>query len=199
MRALLCAVLAVAGCGDGAATADAAPAADARELSDAVDGDGAACATSVTGYELAAGVHVALCSPIVYPTNPPTSGQHYPSWAAYATYDFAVPLGYLVHDLEHGAVVVFYDCPDGCADELASLQAYLDARPADPMCTADVHHRIVVTPDPDLGVRFAASAWGWALRSNCFDLAALDAFIGAHYADAPEDLCGDGEPNPTCP
>ncbi len=200
MRLFLCVALALAGCGDNLLLhLDAAPPADAAALPDAVDGDGAACTTSVTGYELAAGIHVAQCSPITYATNPPTSGEHYPIWAAYTTYDYPVPLGFLVHDLEHGAVVIFYNCPDGCAGDLSALQDYLDGRPADPTCTAAVHHRIVVTPDPDLDVRFAASAWGWALRSDCFDLGALDAFIDAHYAGAPEDLCGDGQPSPTCP
>jgi len=49
-----------------------------------------------------------------------------------------------------------------------------------------------VTPDPLLDVRFAASAWGWALRSQCLDLPWLGLFMDAHYAQAPEDECFDG-------
>jgi hypothetical protein len=49
-----------------------------------------------------------------------------------------------------------------------------------------------VSADPLLDVRFAASAWGFALKSSCFDLGALAAFIDAHYARAPENLCADG-------
>jgi hypothetical protein len=97
-----------------------------------------------------------------------------------------------VHDLEHGAVVIAYNCPSGCAAELAPLQAWLDARPADPMCAAPVNARIVVTPDPLLDVPFAAAAWGWTWKSPCLDLASLGAFIDAHYAQAPENLCNDG-------
>ena len=51
--------------------------------------------------------------------SPPVFGDHYPTWAAFQTYEYPVPLGYLVHSLEHGAVVVFYDCPEGCAEEVA--------------------------------------------------------------------------------
>lgn len=185
MRALLCMALVLAGCGD--------------NLQPGAPDASSVCGTTVAGYDPAAGIHVALCSPITYATNPPTSGEHYPVWAAFTTYDYPVPFGFLVHDLEHGAIVIFYNCPDGCDGDLSALQSYLDGRPDDPSCAAGVHRRIVVTPDPDLDVRFAASAWGWALRSNCFDLAALDAFIDDHYAGAPEDLCADGEPNPTCP
>jgi len=50
----------------------------------------------------------------------------------------------------------------------------------------------VVTPDPLLDTRFAASAWGFALRSTCFDLEQLGHFIDDHYGHAPEDLCSDG-------
>ena len=141
---------------------------------------------------LAAGTHVATCSPITYATNPPTSGAHYPIWARYRSYPAPVPRGFWVHDLEHGAVVITYNCPDGCADDVAALEAFLAARPADPTCTAPVANRFVVTPDPLLDTRFAASAWGFALRADCFDLGALGTFIDDHYARAPEDLCGDG-------
>ena len=184
-RSVLLLVLAAAGCGD-----DARPPADARP--DAVRPDAGPCGTTVDGYPLAAGVHVAVCSPIDHATNPPTSGEHYPYWARYKSYPAPVPRGFWVHDLEHGAVVVTYNCPDGCADDVAALEAYLAARPADPSCAAPVANRFVVTPDPLLDTRFAASAWGFALRSSCFDLDALGTFIDDHYGQAPEDLCADG-------
>ena len=159
---------------------------------DAPPPDAGTCNTTVEGFPLAAGAHVATCSPITYATNPPTSGAHYPIWARYRSYPAPVPRGFWVHDLEHGAVVITYNCPDGCADDVAALEAFLAARPADPTCTAPVANRFVVTPDPLLDTRFAASAWGFALRADCFDLGALGTFIDDHYARAPEDLCGDG-------
>jgi hypothetical protein len=154
--------------------------------------DGAACNTTVTMFPVDPSPHVPLCSPVVYTTNPPTSGPHYPLWAAFKTYAAPVPRGFWVHDLEHGAVVITYNCPSGCDAELASLSAWLDTRPQDPLCSPPLRHRIVVTPDPLLDVPFAASAWGWALASQCFDLDALGAFIDAHYAMAPENVCADG-------
>jgi hypothetical protein len=180
------------GCGDNLrpATRDAAPT-DAV-VADARPDAAPTCGTTVTGFPLVAGAHVATCSAVTYPTNPPTSGPHYPIWARYKTYDARVGRPFWVHDLEHGAVVVTYHCPDGCADEVAALIAFLDARPVDPTCTAPLRNRFVVTPDPELDVRFAASSWGFALRSSCFDLTALGAFIDAHYAHAPEDTCADG-------
>ena len=55
--------------------------------------------------------HLTLCSTTCYQTNPPSSGNHYPVWPVYKTYDAPVPWGFLVHGLEHGAVIVSYNCP----------------------------------------------------------------------------------------
>lgn len=197
---LACALLllpATVGCGGG--SGGSTEPADGGGCVGSSSSDGSTCSTRITQYPPVASPHVDLCSDVTYGSNPPTSGPHYPTWAAYTTFDFAVPPGFWVHDLEHGGVVVTYNCPDGCADDVASLQAFLDARPADPLCDPPVHARIVVTPDPDLDARFAASAWGWALESDHFDLDALGAFLDAHYGHAPENTCANGSTDPTCP
>ena len=63
------------------------------------------------------------------------------------------------------------------------------------MCTSQgggLRHRFVMTPDPRLDVRFAASAWGWTLRADCFDPVAFLAFATAHYGQGPEATCANG-------
>ena len=146
----------------------------------------------MTPYPIDPSPHITQCFPVVYSSNPPTSGPHYPIWASFKTFTTPVPRGFTVHDLEHGAIVISYKCADGCASELAALQAFVDARPVDPLCIAPVKSRIVITPDPLLDVQFAAAAWGFALTSQCFDLPALEAFINAHYAMGTENFCFDG-------
>jgi hypothetical protein len=136
--------------------------------------------------------HVLTCSPVTYPSNPPTSGPHYPIWTAYKAYTTPVPRGFYAHNLEHGAVVIGYNCPTGCDAEIAALLAFLDARPADPLCIPPLEGRYVITPDPLLDTRFAAAAWGALMKSDCLDLAALATFLDEHYAMAPENFCGDG-------
>jgi hypothetical protein len=155
------------------------------------------CDTTLGAWPLEPGIHEPICSPITWPTNPPSSGEHYPIWAAYKVYTSPVPRGFYVHDLEHGGIVMLYNCPGGCDAEVAALVAHLDARPADPVCT-EVRNRYTVTPDPLIPTRFAAAAWGYTLTSDCFDLAALDAFIDAHYSNGPELVCSDGF-DPTAP
>ncbi|MFO0746555.1 MAG: DUF3105 domain-containing protein [Myxococcota bacterium] len=173
---------------------DTSTSADDTSTDDADSGDDAlACSTVVTTYPVDPSPHVAVCSAVTYSSNPPTSGPHYPIWAQFKVYSEAVPRGYYVHDLEHGAVVVAYNCPEGCADDVAALVAFMAARPADPLCALQTApNRFVVTPDPLLDTRFAATAWGVALTSDCFDLTALGAFLDANYGHGPEAFCSDG-------
>lgn len=54
--------------------------------------------------------HITDISSIAYNTNPPTSGSHFPVWAKKGVYDRAISDGYLLHSLEHGYVVISYNC-----------------------------------------------------------------------------------------
>lgn len=54
--------------------------------------------------------HMTDISDIAYNTNPPTSGSHFPIWAKKGVYDRAISDGYLLHSLEHGYVVISYNC-----------------------------------------------------------------------------------------
>lgn len=152
---------------------------------------------SVTQQHAIAGyTHVPVCSPVSYGTNPPSSGNHYPIWAAYQSYTNDLPEGFWVHNLEHGAVVFSYNCPSGCASDIAAAQALIDALPDDAQCdpsAGDARVRMVMTPDPGLDVKFAASSWGWTLRADCFDPVTFGAFVQAHYAQGREAICGQGE------
>ena len=149
------------------------------------------CGIQLTSYASPSAAHVAVCSAISYPMNPPVYGDHYPVWAAYKSYSFPVPLGFLVHNLEHGAIVLLYNCPEGCAEEVASAQALIDSLPADPRCV-EVAHQVVMSPDPSLPTRWGAVAWGHSLASDCFAPAAFSAFYTANLAHGSEDLCGNG-------
>src|SRR5689334_3656943 len=56
------------------------------------------------------GDHVPLGTTIVYPTDPPVSGPHYEEFVAEGGfYTYTVPPPYLVHSLEHGGVVIYYN------------------------------------------------------------------------------------------
>jgi len=134
------------------------------------------------------------CTAVTYDTNPPSGGNHYQAWAAFQSYDYPVPPGFLVHSLEHGAVVFWYNCPDGCADEVADAQAMIDALPLDPLCARQpTLRRTILVPSPELDARWAASSWGFLTKGDCFDAGVLAAFYTAHFGQGPEALCAPGQ------
>ncbi len=123
-----------------------------------------------------------------------------------------------MHDLEHGAIDLFYNCDtsadggtevsdaepadagDGdagpCPAVAAQLQAIIDAFPSDPKCDpsqGDPRVRFVLTPDPLLDVPVAASAWGWTYKAQCVDPTTLTAFAKAHYDQGLEEICANGQ------
>ena len=148
------------------------------------------------------GTHLQPCSPVSYTENPPAGGEHYWTWAAFGSYAFPVPRGFWVHDLEHGAVVFSYNCPEGCEEEVRNVQALIDALPVDPLCPSATPRRVVLTPDPLLDVRWGLSAWGHTLRAQCVDAERFRAFYLNHFGLAPEQLCAAGstfDGVPPCP
>jgi hypothetical protein len=151
-----------------------------------------ACNVRIVESPPTSAIHQAECSDIAYSTNPPSGGDHYQFWAAFQSYDTPVRPGFLVHALEHGAVVFWYDCPEGCADEVEGVEDFIAGLPEDPLCTS-VPRRTVLVPYPELASRWAASAWGFALTADCFDADVFRAFYSDHVGNAPEQLCGNGQ------
>ena len=118
--------------------------------------------------------HVAAPS---YEDGAPTGGDHLPCWASYGIYDEPLEPGRFVHNLEHGAVVLLYECPEGCADEQAQLEEF-----------GRTHERTIVSPQTNLPARFAVVAWGHRLLASCVDLDAIEAFYDAHFRMGREDV-----------
>jgi hypothetical protein len=155
------------------------------------------CDVQIAQHPLAPTLHVAECSPLStenFSSIPPSSGNHYPRWAAFKGYDQTIPWGYYIHSMEHGAVVFLYNCPDGCPEDIAALKTLIEQLPEDPLCTdpAGPRRRILLVPEPKISSKFAAAAWGWTLQAPCVDPSTFAAFARDHYAQATEDFCNDG-------
>jgi hypothetical protein len=148
--------------------------------------------------------HVPAGSEVLYNSNPPASGPHYPIWAAFQEFATPVPRPYYVHDLEHGAIVLLYKCDAGsttsptCNEIQLALRETMASLPEDPVCTAQNGPpgpalRMVMTPDPLLDVAIAAVAWGWTYKANCVDLPSLKKFARDHYNQGTENVCANGQ------
>lgn len=158
-----------------------------------------ACQPMMNNYPLQPGIHVPVGTVITsWNSNPPSSGEHYPIWGKWNHTNAAsvpLPRGYYVHNEEHGGVILLYNCPKGCPDEISAMQALMGDLPPDPLCTAPgVSTRTLITADPELppGIRFAAAAWGFTYTADCFEVQSMRDFILAHYAHGPENTCADG-------
>ena len=86
---------------------------------------GVAEPTNPTGPALAyseQAVHVQLGQPIAYPSFPPTIGNHWPIWARCGFYKGTMNDEHVVHNMEHGHVVISYNLPDPVQfDDMKSL------------------------------------------------------------------------------
>lgn len=133
--------------------------------------------------------HVPECSVLPGADEPPVGGDHYGRWAAFGAYAEALPRGFWIHNLEHGAVVFAYRCDEGCHDEVADAEALLGDLPADGACAEP---RVLLTPDPHLERSWAAVAWGHRLDADCFDPQLFRAFYDAYVGQGPEDVCRPG-------
>jgi hypothetical protein len=151
-------------------------------------------APAAVEHDIETSTHIPNCSETSFTHYPPTSGTHFPAWANFRTFNFVVNPGYYVHSLEHGAIVFLVNCkkPGDCGDDFARLQRIAGAAPQDSLCESPTRNRIVIAEDTVMQSRFAALAWGWSLESDCIDSVAFAAFIQAHYAQGPENICYSG-------
>ncbi len=134
--------------------------------------------------------HVDSCTKVIYGTNPPSSGTHYPVWAAFKTYDVPIPQGFVVHSLEHGAVALQYRPADADEATVAAIREWATTLPPDPGCSE--RRRLIIAPNPSLTTPFAASAWQHTLTSMCFHGPTFARFFRDHVGHGPEDICSDG-------
>ncbi|MCB9760334.1 MAG: DUF3105 domain-containing protein [Alphaproteobacteria bacterium] len=117
-----------------------------------------------------------VTDPVDYADPPPTSGPHNPCWLEPGVYTEEPPDERWVHTMEHGAVVYLYNCPDGCADEVAQLEALHQ----------EDTQRTLVAPYSLMTSRFAAVAWQNRLLADCLEAERFRQFHNEHVDNAPE-------------
>lgn len=155
----------------------------------------ASCFVEIQEWPKLDSPHIGFGDSPTYNSNPPSSGPHYPVWAAFKDYTTAVDRRYYVHNMEHGGVVLLYKCdkPEGCPDVADAIKIARDGITTDPLCDPAVRVRAVITPDPLLDTPVAAAAWGFTYKAACVDIPTLTAFANAHQAKGPENLCANGQ------
>ncbi|MET0389860.1 MAG: DUF3105 domain-containing protein [Polyangiales bacterium] len=126
-----------------------------------------------------------VVGPVDYPDPPPVGGEHSQCWGAWGEQATELKPERWVHNLEHGGVVLLFNCPDGCADEVERMRGFVATHP-----------RTILTPYHRLPERFAAVAWQYRLVSDCLDLTAFERFYTLHFDHGPESI--DAAPPSQC-
>ncbi|MEX0755749.1 MAG: DUF3105 domain-containing protein [Actinomycetota bacterium] len=120
-----------------------------------------------------------------YASVPPTSGPHAPVTQGAGVYDSSPPIDQVLHSLEHGAVVIWYD-PAASGPELQKIKDFY----------ADEEFVIVAPYDYSeqgeagrlpAGVEMAVTAWHFTQECADLSLAASYAFVDDYRAIASND------------
>jgi hypothetical protein len=132
--------------------------------------------------------HVQPPTTITYMHNPPTSGCHYnlglgTAPLAAGAYDRVIAPEYWVHNLEHGYIAVLYNCPSGCDPQFQQLRTWYHGLSPDPNFA---YPKVIVIPDPNMSVPFAAVSWDWYDAIPNFSIDEVQKFYANHTGNAPE-------------
>ncbi|MCB0084584.1 MAG: DUF3105 domain-containing protein [Caldilineaceae bacterium] len=144
-------------------------------------------------------IHIAFGSPspVAYNSTPPTSGPHYDNLVAWGIYDEPQRYEHLVHNLEDGGVIVYYQCETACPEVVDQLKELV--RPY-----IDRGDHVVLAPNNptwspnggqplhgDMGATIAVTAWQRILKLNHVDAEKINAFI-EHYEGIDHHVAGIG-------
>ena len=130
-----------------------------------------------------------LADDFKYSSFPPTSGPHFGIPAVYNVYEEPVPEIRLVHNLEHGAVVVQY----GSEVPRQTVQQIVDwyAESPEGLIVAPLPESMdeAAAPPPDAQRKIFLTAWTHLATCTAFDEDAFDNFLDDYRGpdgDAPE-------------
>lgn len=122
--------------------------------------------------------------PGTYNSDPPTSGPHYAQEAEAGFYDtniYTHPAGYLVHNLEHGYIIFWYNCDlldeSACTQLKSQIRSVMDELGG---------VKVIAYPWNTIDVPLVMTSWGRLQKFETFDAEAAKAFYRANLNRAPE-------------
>lgn len=114
------------------------------------------------------------------PSNPPTAGPHTSDSARAGFYQQEVGFGPLVHSLEHGAVIVYYDSEQITPEARESLRAFAQQH-------TGAWRSVIVVPHPgEPDAAYELTAWEKRLKLQEYDARAVRAFVAEYVGRGPE-------------
>lgn len=136
--------------------------------------------------------HIDPSTTWTYKNYPPTSGPHYlvqgSAPVAWGTIGSLVE-GQFIHNLEHGGIVILYNCPSGgsCDTLKNQLQDYVtNLAPIEP---AFGEPKVILSPySRGMQKKVAVLAWHYILFLDSYDQNAITQFYENHVDQGPEQI-----------
>jgi hypothetical protein len=123
--------------------------------------------------------HVAPGEQVAYETDPPLSGQHSGTWVNPGFYEEPQMPEELVHSLEHGHVVIYYDAARLSPEELSAVRALAQKYRGN-------WDGVVAVPRTDPEHAIILTAWERGLRLTGYDVSLVDQFVDLFRGRGPE-------------
>jgi hypothetical protein len=127
-----------------------------------------------------------------YSSVPATSGEHWGTPGNWGVYTASNPANQaqVIHNLEHGGIVIWYQPGQVSADDVAALTQYTEQQ------VRSAKFKVILSPwvGEDFGRPIAVTAWNWLLYQDELDVDQIRAFLDDHYGEAPEPFGGPGQP-----
>ena len=141
-----------------------------------------------TAYPIASRDHIQFGQQAAdYNTDPPTSGQHYDNPSEAGFYDVAPADEFMVHSLEHGYIVIYFNCTDLSDADCDGLKTEIE----DTMDRAGTSRntgtpKLIAAPRPTMENLVTFTSWGRLYRTDNFDPDELLAYVDLYRDKAPE-------------
>jgi hypothetical protein len=136
------------------------------------------------GYQ----THVEVGTTLTYPSDPPAGGLHYAEEFPNGFFDeSSLPsrpgelAGYLVHNLEHGYVIFWYNCAKldegGCSSLKSQIKAVMDSKN---------NFKLIAVPWKSADAPLVMTSWGRLKRFDQFNEQSARTFIDSNLNHSPE-------------
>ncbi len=144
--------------------------------------DGAAAVTGLEGIQTFTSEgngHVADGTKITYKNDPPTSGDHYQTWVLPGFYTAPQANELLVHSLEHGYVIIYYNKAKLSDADMGHIRSLTNAYKGQ-------WDGVVAIPRDDAQNAVVLTAWNNMLKMPTFDKDKMNAFVDKFRGRGPE-------------
>jgi Protein of unknown function (DUF3105) len=131
--------------------------------------------------------HVDEGTPLTFQHFPPSSGSHYPTPAGTGFYEQEFSEGYWVHSLEHGFVVILYNCAatDNCDALKSQIKGFISSAPTH---GCDSVRLIGLPYSKGMSTPVTLISWNHQLDLPAFDATRVMNFYKRYDNRGPENL-----------